>query len=63
MLTILFDGIAIVLQSVIGLMVLAFYHPYLLGFSKGAGRPNPSRLLSCIISLSAAASSRTKAQR
>ena len=29
----LLDGIAIVLQSVIGLLVLAFYHPYLLGFS------------------------------
>ena len=29
----LLDGIAIVLQTVIGLLVLAFYHPYLLGFS------------------------------
>ncbi len=29
----LLDGIAIVLQSVIGLLLLAFYHPYLLGFS------------------------------
>ncbi|MFO0871433.1 MAG: ABC transporter ATP-binding protein [Pirellulales bacterium] len=26
------DGIAIVLQTVIGMLVLAFYHPYLLGF-------------------------------
>lgn len=28
----LLDGVAIFLQSVIGLLVLAFYHPYLLGF-------------------------------
>lgn len=28
----LLDGISIVLQTVIGMMVLAFYHPFLLGF-------------------------------
>ena len=30
--SLLLDGIAIVLQSVIGMAVLAFYHPFLLGF-------------------------------
>lgn len=30
--TLLLDGIAIVLQTVIGMVVLAFYHPFLLGF-------------------------------
>lgn len=30
--TMLLDGIAIVLQTVIGMAVLAFYHPFLLGF-------------------------------
>jgi putative ABC transport system ATP-binding protein len=27
------EGVAIVLQAVVGMMVLAFYHPYLLGFN------------------------------
>ena len=30
--TLLVDGIGIVLQTVIGMIVLAFYHPFLLGF-------------------------------
>ena len=30
--SLLLDGIAIVLQTVIGMLVLAFYHPFLLGF-------------------------------
>jgi ABC-type bacteriocin/lantibiotic exporter with double-glycine peptidase domain len=30
--SLLLDGIAVVLQAVIGLLVLAFYHPFLLGF-------------------------------
>jgi putative ABC transport system ATP-binding protein len=30
--SLLLDGIAIVLQTAIGMMVLAFYHPFLLGF-------------------------------
>jgi ABC-type bacteriocin/lantibiotic exporter with double-glycine peptidase domain len=30
--TLLLDGIALVLTTVIGMMVLAFYHPFLLGF-------------------------------
>ncbi|MEM0983612.1 MAG: ABC transporter ATP-binding protein [Planctomycetota bacterium] len=31
--TLLLDGIAMVLQTVIGLVIVAFYHPFLLGFS------------------------------
>ena len=31
--TLLLDGIAIVLQTAIGMAVLAFYHPFLLGFN------------------------------
>ncbi|MEW4451800.1 ATP-binding cassette domain-containing protein [Bremerella sp. JC817] len=30
--TLLLDGVAIVLQTIIGMAVLAFYHPFLLGF-------------------------------
>ena len=30
--SLLLDGVAIVLQTVIGMVVLAFYHPFLLGF-------------------------------
>ena len=30
--TLLLDGMAIVLQTVVGMLVLAFYHPFLLGF-------------------------------
>jgi ABC-type bacteriocin/lantibiotic exporter with double-glycine peptidase domain len=30
--TLLLDGVALVLQTIIGMVVLAFYHPFLLGF-------------------------------
>jgi ABC-type bacteriocin/lantibiotic exporter with double-glycine peptidase domain len=31
--SLLLDGVAVVLQTIIGLLVLGFYHPFLLGFS------------------------------